>query len=258
MKKQFLIVIFALVTFVSTHAQEQIVFKQTFVKAKAGTNYGENLRTKFSKFAQMRIDKGLQSGWHLWAVVNNPQAPFTHLIVEPMTLSEMKKWEGTSWEERGKMRAESMPEMSQNDWEEFMENVADKREIVAVTFSAPVKDITRDGKVALPDKFGVVNFMKVVEGKAKTYETMESKLWSGGIPKNSKQTGWSLGKRIDKIGTEIYWNYWTVDWFSTYSDIIARNATSPAWDADKSYAQMLKIRDLKESVTIRRVMTLDK
>ena len=32
-----------------------------------------------------------QQGWHLWEVVANPQAPFTHMIVEPMLLSQMEK-----------------------------------------------------------------------------------------------------------------------------------------------------------------------
>ena len=34
----------------------------------------------------------------------------------------------------------------------------------------PVKDIKRDENVNLPDDIGVVNWMKVKEGKFKTYE----------------------------------------------------------------------------------------
>ena len=45
--------------------------------------------------AQKRIDAGYQEGWHLWEVVANPQAPFTHMIVEPMLLSQMEKERST-------------------------------------------------------------------------------------------------------------------------------------------------------------------
>ena len=258
MKRLLLLAAFAISVSFSVTAQEKIVFKQTFVKAKPGSNYGENLRTKFAKFAQMRIDNGMQSGWHLWAVVGNPQAPFTHLIVEPMTMSEMRKWEETSWKERGEMRKEAMPGMTDNDWDEFLEQVRDKREIVAQTISTAVQAISRDENVKSPDDYGVINFMKVVEGKGKTYENMEKNYWASGIPKNSKQTGWALGKRLDKYGTETYWNYWTVDWFSSYADIIERRLNLPSVDADKAYSQMLKIRDLKESVIVTKVMMLDK
>ena len=41
--------------------------------------------------AQKRIDAGYQEAWHLWEVVGNPQAPFTHLIVEPVLISQMEK-----------------------------------------------------------------------------------------------------------------------------------------------------------------------
>lgn len=258
MKRLFLLVAFAMTVSFSVTAQEKIVFKQTFIKAKPGSNYGENLRTKFAKFAQMRIDNGMQSGWHVWAVVGNPQAPFTHLIVEPMTMSEMRKWEETSWGERAEMRKEAMPGMTDNDWREFLEQVRGKREIVAETISTAVQALSRDENVQSPDDYGVLNFMKVAEGKGKTYEGIEKKFWAAGIPKNSKQTGWALGKRLDKNGTETYWNYWTVDWFSSYSDIIDVRLNTPSWDADREYANLMKIRDLKENVIIRKVMMLDK
>ena len=55
------------------NAQEQVVLRQTFIKVEEGNNYAEDLKEKFSKFAQARIDAGFQSGWHLWEVVGNPR-----------------------------------------------------------------------------------------------------------------------------------------------------------------------------------------
>jgi hypothetical protein len=59
------------------------------------------------------------------------------------------------------------------------------------------------------------------------------------------------------VGTDIYWNYFTVDWFSNYTDFIKAAASFQAWDADKNYEKMLDIRDLRESVVIRKVMMLE-
>jgi hypothetical protein len=237
------------------NAQEQVVLKQTFIKVEEGNNYAEDLKEKFSKFAQARIDAGYQSGWHLWEVVGNPQAAFSHIIVEPMTLSQMEK--ERNWDDWRKMRSETLPSMTDNDWRAFMEDVREKRNIVAEAMFVGVKDIGKTSDVSLPDDVGVINFMKVAQGKNKTYETMELGLYREGLGKNDPRSGWSLGRRIDKVGTDIYWNYFTVDWFSNYTDFVKTAASVQAWDADKNYEKMLNIRDLRESVVIRKVMMLD-
>ena len=86
---------------------------------------------------------------------------------------------------------------------------------------------------------------------------MEKAIYKNGLNKKELRTGWSFGKRIDKYGTDLYWNYLTVDWFSNYSDVIKRSMNIPTWDADKNYQNMMKVRDLRESVIIRRVIMLD-
>jgi hypothetical protein len=54
------------------NAQEQVVLRQTFIKVEEGNNYAEDLKEKFSKFAQARIDVGYhQSGCifgKLWVI----------------------------------------------------------------------------------------------------------------------------------------------------------------------------------------------
>ena len=138
-----------------------------------------------------------------------------------------------------------------------MDDVREKREIVAEAMVVTVSDIKRDENVSLPDSVGVVNWMKVVEGKFKTYENMEKAIYKNGLDKKGLRTGWSMGKRIDKYGKDLYWNYLTVDWFSSYSDVIKLSANTPAWDADKNYQNIMKVRDLRESVIIRKVIMLD-
>lgn len=54
------------------NAQEQVVLRQTFIKVEEGNNCAEDLKEKFSKFAQARIDVGYhQSGCifgKLWVI----------------------------------------------------------------------------------------------------------------------------------------------------------------------------------------------
>ena len=59
------------------------------------------------------------------------------------------------------------------------------------------------------------------------------------------------------MGTDIYWNYFTVDWYSNYTDFVKTAANVQALDADINYEKMLNIRDLRESVVIRKVMMLE-
>ncbi len=254
MKHFYLSLLFLLAFSYGVNAQEQMIFKQTFIKVNEGTNYAEDLKEKFSKFAQARIDAGYQSGWHLWEVVGNPQAVFSHVIVEPMTISQMEK--DSDWDAIGKMRAEALPGMTNNDWRTFMEDVRAKRTIVAEAIFLNISEVKKTNEVNLPDDIGVINFMKVATGKDKTYETMERAYYAKGLEKNDPRSGWSLGRRIDKTGTDIYWNYFTVNWYPSYPALMKAAASSTAWDADKNYQNMLKIRDLRESVVIRKVMML--
>ena len=49
----------------------------------------------------------------------------------------------------------------------------------------------------------VMNFMKVKEGKFKTFENMEIDLAMAVMPDEKFRTGWTLQKRIDKYGTDL-------------------------------------------------------
>jgi hypothetical protein len=150
------------------NAQEPVVLRQTFIKVEEGNNYAEDLKEKFSKFSQARIDVGYhQSGWHLWEVVGNPQAAFSQMEKE------------RNWEDLRKMRSETLPNMTDYDWRTFMEDVREKRNIIAEAMFVGVRDIGKTSDVSLPDDLGVINFMKVAQGKSKTYETMELELYKG-------------------------------------------------------------------------------
>ena len=94
-----------------------------------------------------------------------------------MTFSQMEK--ERNWEDLRKMRSETLPNMTDNDWRTFMEDVREKRNIIAEAMFVGVRDIGKTSDVSLPDDLGVINFMKVTQGKSKTYETMELELYKG-------------------------------------------------------------------------------
>ena len=253
MKKIYLLLVLVAFSF-HVDAQEKAVLKHTFIKVEPGNNYTEDLKTKFSVMAQKRIDAGYQSGWDLWEVVGSPQAPFTHMIVELVLMSQMEKEITPEWWKE--MRSGVLPGMTDSDWRTFMSSVREKREIIGEAMSIQVADVKRDDNVTIPDEVVVVNWMKVKDGKFKTYEQMEKALYANGMNKKGLRTGWSLAKRIDKVGTDLYWNYFTVDWFSSYNDVIKTSVNTPSWDGDKNYQKIINTRDLRESVIIRKVISL--
>ena len=101
----------------------------------------------------------------------------------------------------------------------------------------------------------VMNFMKVKEGRFKTFEDMEIDLTMAAIQNEKFRSGWTLQKRIDKYGTDLYWNYLTIDWYAKYSDYI-KASSIPTIDADKDYQSMMAIRDLRDRTVLRKIMSV--
>ena len=63
-----------------------------------------------------------------------------------------------------------------------------------------------------------MNLMKAKHGKYKSYEDLEMATTKS-IKKGSLRKGWSLAKIEDRIGTEMSWTHFTVDWFDKYSEL---------------------------------------
>ena len=97
------------------------------------------------------------------------------------------------------------------------------------------------------------NFMKVKEGKFKTFENIEINLTRVAIHNEKFRNGWTLQKRIDKYGTDLYRNYPTVDWYAKYSDYI-KASSIPTNDANKYYQFMRTIRDLHDRTVLRKII----
>ena len=133
--------------------------------AKEGSNYSENLTQKFARLHQQRIEDGIINGWDLWQVINSRQTPFSHVVV---TLTDISKMDSLY---SGVDMQKVFPDMTNNDIKTFYENNITSRDIIGDYIITTVKNISKSNTI--PEEFMVMNFMKVKEGKFKTFENME-------------------------------------------------------------------------------------
>jgi len=145
--------------------------------------------------------------------------------------------------------------MTQSELREWAKKNRENRKIVFETQMVNVAEVLQEGVTTYPD-IAVMNFMKARHGKYKSYEDLE-KLMTKSIPKGAARKGWSLAKRIDRIGTDLAWTHFTVDWYDKYSDYL-KNASGPSGDANKTYQKMMSLRDLTNRVVLKKFIFLNK
>ena len=246
MKKLFLPLLLILSSFAIA---QNIAFDFAFVDAEDINAYDENLKTKFQRLNQNYIDDDRILGWHVWKVLNGAQTPFTHLAVTIYDMDKMddnytpKKW------------TEEFTDMTQSELREWAKKNRENRKIVFETQMVNVAEVLQEGVTTYPD-IAVMNFMKARHGKYKSYEDLE-KLMTKSLPKGAARKGWSLAKRIDRIGTDLAWTHFTVDWYDKYSDYL-KNASGPSGDANKTYQKMMSLRDLTNRVVLKKFIFLNK
>ena len=246
MKKLFLPLLLILSSFAIA---QNIAFDFAFIDAEDINSYDENLKTKFQRLNQNYIDDDRILGWHVWKVLNGAQTPFTHLAVTIYDMDKMddnytpKKW------------TEEFTDMTQSELREWAKKNGENRKIVFETQMVNVADVLQEGVTTYPD-IAVMNFMKARHDKYKSYEDLEKSMTKF-IPKGAARKGWSLAKRIDRIGTDLAWTHFTVDWYDKYSDYL-KNASGPSGDANKTYQKMMSLRDLTNRVVLKKFIFLNK
>jgi len=246
MKKLFLSLFFI---FSSYAFAQNIAFDFAFVDAEDINAYDENLKTKFQRINQNFIDDDRILGWHVWKVINGAQSSFTHLAVSIYDMDKMdddytpKKW------------TEEFSDMTEAELRDWAKKNRENRKIVFETQMVNVAEVLQEGVTTYPD-IAVMNLMKAKHGKYKSYEDLEMATTKS-IRKGSLRKGWSLAKRIDRIGTEMAWTHFTVDWFDKYSDFL-KSASGPSSDANKNYEKMMGLRDLTNRIVLKKFIFLNK
>ena len=228
---------------------QNIAFDFAFVKADDIRAYDQNLKSKFQRLNQNYIDDGRILGWHIWKVINGPQTPFTHLAVTVYDMDEMdndytpKKW------------SDEFTDMTESELRQWGRKNNENRKIVFNTQVVNIAEVLQEGVSPYPD-IAVMNLMKAKQGKFKLYEDTE-KSYTKTISKGSPRKGWSLAKRIDRVGTEMSWTHFTVDWFDKYSDFLKLRAR-PSSNANKTYQNFMELRDLTNRVVLEKFIFLNK
>jgi hypothetical protein len=247
MKK--LLILFTILFQVNVVFGQNIALEFSFIDAKNPGVYDDHLNTYFKGYNQKLIDDGQIMGWHVWKVINGPQEPYTHVVVSIYDLDKMDDdYTSDTWAER-------MPNITQSHREMIGQSIGENRKIVGTTTVVNVAEVLQKGVTEYPDVV-VMNLMKAKHGKYKSYEDLEISL-TPSIPDNAARKGWSLAKRIDRIGTEMSWTHFTVDWYDTYSDYL-KEASQTSKDADKTYEKMMKLRDLTDRVVLEKFIFLNK
>jgi len=150
---------------------------------------------------------------------------------------------------------EEFTDMTESELRDWAEKNGENRKIVFETQMVNVAEVLQEGVTTYPG-IAVMNLMKAKQGKYKSYEDLEMATTKS-IRKGSPRKGWSLAKRIDRIGTEMAWTHFTVDWFDKYSDFL-KAASGPSGDADKNYEEMMSLRDLTNRVVLKKFIFLNK
>ena len=86
--------------------------------------------------------------------------------------------------------------MTNSDIKTFYEKNITSRDIIGDYIITTVKSISK--AKTIPEELMFKNFMKVKEGKFKTFENMEINLTKVAIHDEKFRNGWTLQERIDK------------------------------------------------------------
>ena len=75
----------------------------------------------------------------------------------------------------------------------------------------------------------VINYMKVAPGDEFDYESMEREYKSN--VEDSPKAGWAVHKRVDRVGSNLGYNYVTVDFYNKMSEMMDERA--PTFEMSK-------------------------
>jgi len=239
MKKLFLIL--ALVAFGYANAQgngDYVNF--TFVKTTPGENYGTILNEKWKELAQMRVDEGTITGWDVWMRPGaTTESDWNMLIVT------IAKHPDSLTANAGVPKVR--PDYSEMDVEIFSQKNQKARTIVydQTLVNKGLNFAGNQGETPTAPQVAVLNLMHVGYENGFDYEAAENRLSSGDL---GDRVGWALLKRLDNLGSDVYYDYATVDFYSEWSTMMKSREQTNKFT--KEIANVLKMREHKQSIPL--------
>ena len=239
--RNFLYTLIILFTFNFTQAQEESVgngatyIAVDYIKTVPGKNYGEILNTKWKKLAEKRIKDGTIVGWDAWWNMNSTDES-NHDIMIVTLLRDIDSINA------GQGILQAFPDMNEEEVTAFRKKNRESRKIVNSTIFKVVDDYFKQDSVP---NIAVINYMKVAPGDEFDYESMEKEYKSN--VEDSPKAGWAVHKRVDRVGSNLGYNYVTVDFYNKMSEIMLERA--PTWKMSEEFAQEYdKIQKLRKHV----------
>ena len=239
--RNFIYTLIILFTFNITQSQEEGVgngatfIAVDYIKTVPGKNYGEILNTKWKKLAEKRIKDGTIVGWDAWWNMNSTDES-NHDIMLVTLLRDIDSLNA------GQGILQVFPEMTEDEVTAFRKKNRESRKIVNSTIFRVVDDYFKQDSVP---NIAVINYMKVAPGDEFEYESMEKEYKSN--VEDSPKAGWAVHKRVDRVGSNLGYNYVTVDFYNKMSEIMLERA--PTWKMSEEFAQEYdKIQKLRKHV----------
>ena len=237
--------LFALFITINAFSQA-LVYENTYIKAHDIQAYDDYIKNVFSNTHQQRLDAGIIVGWDVWKVVDNPSENFTHIFTTIYDVDMQEKIDAfqPKWPES----------LTERDWNMRGDDLRKVRDIVGVVKYVGLAQVRKSGADKVPE-FMAFNVIKLKGEKWKSYESAEIN-GTKSIAKADKRVGWDFARRIDDYGTDISHTHITVDWYASHSDFLKSFMGSNVSDASKQYQNMLKLRDLKYRVLLKKHKSL--
>ena len=206
-----------------------------YIKTVPGKNYGQILNEKWAKLAEKRIEQGTIVGWDAWWNMNSTDES-NHDILLVTLLTDIDSIGAGA----GIRRA--FPDMTDDEVAEFNKKNREARKIVNTTIYKVVDNYFKQDSVP---NIAVINYMKVAPGDEFEYEKMEKEYKTN--VEDSPKAGWAVHKRVDRVGSNLGYNYVTVDFYNKMSEIMLERA--PTWEMSEEFAEEYeKIQKLRKHV----------
>ena len=231
-------------------ANSQEYVELSFIKSSPtqSVEYDKILNEKWSKLHQKRVNDGHINGWDVWKIVGGTNEDMHHTYVI-----------ATLFEDPGNRKNPGLkaifPEMTDGDLELFNEKNLNSRTIKLDAYTIVVDKYFKSTD-SLPNLM-TLNYMKVAPGMEKAYEDMETITFKSSHENNPNLAGWGLLKRIGKHGSDLYWNYMTLDFYANGADW-HNQRNQPTTVPSKAYKKILALREHVNSETGWKMISLRK
>ncbi len=182
-------------------------------------DYVKTEREVWKKLHQERIKRGLIVSWNLYAVKYPAGTDAAYDYVTVTVVQGMKKLENP-W---GTMFTDAEKLLSKDEYTAGM-NIGLLRNLTNSSVFYGEDFVAADPNATTPSKYQMINKMKVMEGKAEAYLTMEKKVVRPlhvEMMKSGGRAAWGLYSLVIPNGANQPFNYVTSDFYNKWEDIAA-------------------------------------